>query len=160
MKRLLAFLLMLSCIACSALAETTETPYDLEAILKLPAVEAVAQIAAAKETPYCKYTGCEDGGDIIEISCEIGRLQIFYGLHYICQVIEDAFQHPDVPALFVHFWEAETGSRPVHLRITRATYESLDWAKVKDLIYDDMDAFMTYMDGWSAFGEYKIEMAR
>lgn len=155
MKKLLAILLCLLCLMPAAIAEDAVPAYDLEGILALPRQEAVTQIAAAKATDYCKFTGCEDGGDVIEISCEIGRLQIFYGLHYACQVIEDAFQHPDVPAILVHFWEAESGMRPVHIRITRETFEACDWAKVKDLIYDDMEGFMAYMDGWSAMKDYK-----
>lgn len=154
MKKLLAMLLyLMSLLGFAAVAE--EPVYDLEAILQLPAIDAVTAIADAKSSDLCRFKESYDGGDVIEVNCEIDRLQLFYGLHYACQVFEDAFQHPDVPAVIMYFWEAESGMRPVHVRLTRETYEGLDWMMVKDLIYDHMEEFLSHMDGWSAMKDYK-----
>lgn len=153
MRKLVALCLGLIFLFTSVLAE--EPIYDLEAILQLPAPEAVAAIADAKSSDLCRFKEVFDGGDIIEVNCEIDRLQLFYGLHYACKVFEDAFKHPGVPAVIMYFWEAESGMRPVHVRLTRETYESLDWIMVKDLIYDHMETFLSYMDGWSAMKDYK-----
>ena len=153
MRKLVALLLGLVVWFSVSCAE--EPVYDLAAILELPAPEAVSAIAEAKSSDLCRFKEVFDGGDIIEVNCEIDRLQLFYGLHYACQVFEDAFQHPDVPAVMMYFWEAESGMRPVHVRLTRETFEALDWVKVKDLIYDHMDTFLSYMDGWSAMKDYK-----